>query len=138
MVNHVTRAVPPDAVCSLCRQPLSYHALLHPGPGGELYNCPQGAGYFTMSNPIPAVAGLSLLVRRALEDQLSEEEVLNWADCRLTRVNVGQSLRAAQSVVETLRPYLSHDRECLSRKGAHYGAESCDCGLTYLLRLAGE
>ena len=30
---------------------------------------------------------------------------------------------------EALERYAQHDRDCLSRKGAHYGPESCDCGL---------
>ena len=29
---------------------------------------------------------------------------------------------------EALERYGKHDHDCLSRKGAHYGPESCDCG----------
>jgi hypothetical protein len=36
---------------------------------------------------------------------------------------------AATKAREAFDRYAQHDRDCLSRKGAHYGPESCDCGL---------
>jgi hypothetical protein len=36
--------------------------------------------------------------------------------------------RERDAMAEALARYGQHDRNCLARKGAHYGDEHCDCG----------
>ena len=59
-----------------------------------------------------------------------------YATCRAAfkRAEAAEACnRALEEQVAGLRHnfnrYSRHDRYCLSRKGAHYGEESCDCGL---------